>query len=168
MSRQLPETVTRATQAMVTLVAVGAVAVALTVLLEDQLIRSWAEGNSSVRGTLASGGLEAVKDGPIRPPGFVPVGLVLFLVLAGLVWVLGAFFRAGHEWARLSLAVLVALTAIATVAGIRTGPPVVFVLFCLVSLLVGVVLLRYLFDPATTAFIRGPQDTPERPEAPAA
>ena len=155
MTRQPPPSLARATQALLGLVALGAVTVALTVLLEDQLIRAWAEGNASVRGTLASGGLEAVKDGPIRPPGFVPVAIVLFLVVVGLVWVLAAFLRAGHEWARISLAVLVALTAIATVAAIRTGPPAVFVVLAFVSLVLDVLIVVFLFRRDTTAFVRG-------------
>ena len=154
MSRQPPPSMARAIQALLGLVALGAVTVVLTVLLEDQLVTSWAEGNPSLRGTLASGGLDAVRDGPIRPPGFVPVAIVLFLVIAGLLWVLAAFLRAGHEWARISLAVLLGLTAVATLAGIRTGPPAVFVVLAVVSLVLEVLVVVYLFRRDTTAFLR--------------
>ncbi len=76
MTRPAPASLVRAVQALLALVTLGAVTVVLTVLPEDQLVRSWAEGNPSVRGTLATGGLEAVREGPIRPPGFVPVAIV--------------------------------------------------------------------------------------------
>lgn len=150
-----PLSVTRTLQSLGALLALGLVAVVLTVVLEDQLIRSWAEGNPAVRETLQVGGLEAVKNGSIRTPGFVPVAIVLFIVLAGLAAVLLAFFRQGHEWARVSLAVMLALTAIGTVAGLRTGPPAVFVVFSAAALLLEAVVLYFLFHRDTTAFLHG-------------
>lgn len=148
-----PRSVTRALQALGAMTALGAIAVVLTIVLEDQLIQSWAEGNPSVRETLETGGLEAVKNGPIQTPGFVPVAIVLYIVLAGLVAVLGAFFRQGHEWARISLVVMLALMAIGMVAGLRTGPPAVFVVFSLLLLVAEGVVLYFLLHRDTTGYL---------------
>ena len=164
MSRHLPTSMTRVNQLLLAVVALGAVAVALVVVLEDQLVRSWAEGKPELRRTLAEGGVEAVRNGAVQPPAFVPVSIVLFLVVAGLLWVLGIFLRAGYEWARLSVAVLVVLSGISVVAGIRTDPPAVFVVFSVAALVLLVVLLVYLFHPQTTAYLRSPGD--ERDEDP--
>jgi hypothetical protein len=154
MTGQPPTTVTRATQVLVALLALGAVAAVLSVLLEDRLIRSWAEDNPSVRKTLRAGGLDAVKQSSVHIPAFAPVAVVLFIVLAGLALVLIVFFRAGHSWARICLAVLVVFTALGTVAGLQTAPPTVFVVFAIASLLVEAVLLVFLFHPDTTAYLQ--------------
>lgn len=154
MTGQHPTTVTRATQVLGVLLALGAVAAVLTFVLEDQLITSWAEDNPSVRKTLRAGGLAAVKESSVHIPAFAPVAVVLFVVLAGLALVLVAFFRDGHAWARTCLAVLIGFTALGTVAGIRTAPPAVFVVFAIVSLLLEVLLVTLLFHPATTAYLQ--------------
>ncbi|WP_182526338.1 hypothetical protein [Nocardioides dongkuii] len=155
MPRQQPTSVTRATQVLTALVVLGGVAAVLTVFLEDELVRSWAEGNASVRRTYRAGGLEAVEASSVQIPAFVPVALVLFATMAGLAWVLDVFFRAGHEWARISLVVLIGFTAIGTVAGIQTGPPTVFVVFSVASLVLEVVYLWFLLHRDTTAYLHG-------------
>lgn len=154
MTGQPPTTVTRATQALGALLALGVVAAVLSVLLEDQLIRSWAEDNASVRKTLRAGGLDAVKDSSVHIPAFAPVAVVLFIVVAGLALVLAAFLRARHSWARTCLAVLLVFTALGTVAGLQTAPPAVFVVLAIASLVVEAVLLVFLFHPETTAYLR--------------
>ncbi|SDC95191.1 hypothetical protein [Nocardioides lianchengensis] len=149
-----PTTVTRTTQVLGVLLALGAVAAVLSVFLEDSLIRSWAEHNPSVRETFEQGGLDAVKDSPVQIPAFAPVAVVLFVVIAGLALVLLAFVRIGHLWARTCLAVLVAFTALGTIAGLRTDPPGLYVAFAAVSLVIEVVLVYFLFHRDTTAFLR--------------
>ncbi len=148
-----PRSVNRAMQVVWFLLAVGAVATVLTWVLEDQLIESWAEGNPTAREVLAAGGLEAVKQGPVTVPGFTAVAIVMFLVVAGLLWILAVFVQAGHEWARISLAVLLVLVAIAVAAALRTGPPPIFVAFAVVSLAAEVLLAYFLFHRDTTAFL---------------
>jgi len=105
MSAEQPVSVTRARQLLAVLVALGAVVTVLIVLLQDQLIKSWAEGRPDTRKVLRSQGLDAVKDGEVHVPAFIPVALVLFVVVALLIWVLAAFLRGGYGWARMSLTV---------------------------------------------------------------
>ena len=104
------------------LVLLGLVAVVLTVVLNDQLITSWAEGRPDMRRVLETQGLQAVKDGPVRPPAFVAPAITLYVVVALLMWMLLVFFANGNNWARLSLTALLFFTAVTTVAGIRTEP----------------------------------------------
>lgn len=158
--QQLPTTVTRATQALGVLLGLGAVAAVLSVVLEDELIRSWAEDNPSVRKTLEAGGLDAVKDSSVHIPAFAPVAVVLFTVIAGLALILIAFVRARHSWARTCLAVLLAFTALGTVAGLRTAPPGVYLVLAVLSLLVEVVLIGQLFHRDTSTYLREADKTP--------
>lgn len=168
MSRHVPLSVTIATRAITALVTLGGTAAVLVIVLVDDLVRSWAEGHSpEMRRILAEQGLEGVREASVRTPSFVMPAIVLFLVMAGLLWIMTVFFRHGHEWARYSIAVTVVLTVIATVAGIRTGPPVAFVAIAGVALAVSAVLLAALFHPGTTAFLRGRDSRPQTVEAPA-
>jgi len=154
MAGHQPTTVTRATQALGALLALGAVAAVLSVVLEDALIRSWAEHNRSVRKTFEAGGLDAVKESSVHIPAFGAVAVVLFIVVAGLALVLLAFLRARHGWARICLAILIGCTALGTVAGLRTEPPTVYLVFAVVSLLIEAAIVYYLFHPETSAFLR--------------
>ncbi|WP_244927572.1 hypothetical protein [Nocardioides sp. W7] len=154
MAGHQPTTVTRATQVLGALLALGAVAAVLSVVLEDALIRSWAEHNRSVRKTLEAGGLDAVKDSSVHIPAFAPVAVVLFVVIAGLAMVLMAFVRAGHSWARTCLTILIGFTALGTVAGLRTTPPTVYVVFAVLSLLIEIVLVYFLYHRDTAGFLR--------------
>src|SRR5689334_24609381 len=79
---QYPASVTWATRLLVALVALGAVVTLLIVVLQDQLIRTWAEGRSDTRKVLRTRGLEAVKNGEVHVPQFIPVALTLFVVVA--------------------------------------------------------------------------------------
>jgi len=160
MTGQQPTTVTRATQVLGVLLGLGAIAAVLSVVLEDELIRSWAEHNPSVRKTLEAGGLDAVKDSSVHIPAFAPVAVVLFLVLAGLALVLIAFVRARHSWARTCLAVLVAFTALGTIAGLRTTPPTIYLVLAGLSLIVEVVLVGLLFHRDTSTYLREADKTP--------
>lgn len=154
MGRQRPKSVDRAMQVLGALLLLAAVVAALTVLLEDEIIRVWARGNPSARSILANDGLEALKQEPITPE-FVPVVLVLFLVMALLAWVLAMFFRAGHHWARVSLTVAVVLMTVSTLAILRTDMPAAFAALSLVSVLLEVLLLWFLWHRDTTAYVTG-------------
>lgn len=161
MTGQLPTSMTRATQALAALLALGAVAAVLIVVLEEELITSWAEHNPSVRETFETGGLDAVKESSVQIPAFAPVAIVLYLVMAGLALNLLAFMRLGHDWARTCLTVLVVSTGLGTIAGFRTDPPTLFIVFAIVSILIEIVLVYFLYQRDTTAFLRGSERTRE-------
>ena len=150
-----PASVKRAIWLSWALVLLGLVTTVLTFVLRDDLIRAWAEGRGDIRPLLESQGLEAVKDGAVQPPAFVPVAIVLFIVVALLIWVLLAFFANGYNWARVSLCVLLLLIAIGTVAAIRGGPPTIFVVLSIVSFAVELAAIVYLWHPDTTRYLRG-------------
>ncbi|MCW2795802.1 hypothetical protein [Nocardioides sp.] len=157
-----PVSVTRATQVLTGLVVLSGVTALLTVILNDQVIRAWARGHSAgTRSELRTGGLEAVRQGAIQVPNFVAPALSLFVVFAALAWVLVVFIRAGHEWARLTLAGLIVLMAIATGGGMRTSPPTVFLVLSWISIGFEAVLLFFLAHKDTTAYIRGTWRAPQ-------
>ncbi|MCW2767151.1 MAG: hypothetical protein JWO11_3110 [Nocardioides sp.] len=159
-----PVSVTRATQVLTALVALSGVTALLTVLLNDQVIRAWARGHSvGTRSELRSGGLDAVKHGAIQVPNFAAPAISLFVVFAALAWVLVIFIRAGHEWARLTLAALIVLMAIATGSGMRTSPPTVFLVLSWISIVLEALLLVFLAHRDTTAYIRGTWQVPQAP-----
>ncbi len=147
MTRQQPRSMKRVGQALLVLLGLGALVAALTVVLREDLIDSWAAGNE-VR-------IEGLAAHTISPPAFVPVALTLFVVLALLLGVLYMFVRDGHNWARLALSALMAILALATVAGLRTGPPTVFVVLSLLSLVLDVTVLVLLWHRDTSAYMRG-------------
>ncbi len=151
-----PSSVTRAIRMHWLLVILGAVAVVLIVVLNDDLIRSWAEGRRDLRRVLETQGLQAIKDGAVRPPAFIAPSITLYVVVGLLMWMLLVFFANGNNWARLCLTALLFFTAVATVAGIRTDPPGVFVVLSVASLVLEVVAVAYLWHPDTTKFLRLP------------
>jgi hypothetical protein len=140
MSRQQPRSVSGATWTLGGLVALSGLTALLTVFMRDDLVRAWATGHPDETG--------------VKPPSFVPVAIVLFVVFALLAGVLLVFFRHGHNWARLSLTGLVAFMAIATLAGLRTGPPALFLVVSLVAVVLDVALLFFLWHRDTSAYIR--------------
>ena len=147
MTRQQPRSMRQVGQALLALLGLGALVAVLTVVLRDDLIDSWAAG-SQVR-------IEGLAASTISPPAFVPVALTLFVVLALLLGVLYLFVREGHPWARLALSALMVVLTLSTVAGLRTGPPTVFVVLSLVSLLLDVAVLVLLWHRDTSAYLRG-------------
>jgi predicted membrane channel-forming protein YqfA (hemolysin III family) len=83
------------------------------------------------------------------------VAIVLFIVFAALAGVLVMFVRDAHSWARISLSVLVAFMAVATLAGLRTDPPVLFLVLALASAVLDAALLFFLWHRDTSTYIRG-------------
>lgn len=148
-----PASLTLALQLLAALVLLGAVTVVLIIVQQDALIRSWAEGNPAVREVLERRGLDAVKEGSVQPPHFIPVAVTLFVVLASLVWVLGVFLSNGFEWARLCITVLLFFSAVAGVAGLRVGQPVTFAVCTVVGLALYAASMVPLWHPDTTAYI---------------
>jgi len=156
MSRQWPSSMVNAQRALVALVALMGLGTVLTVLLEDSLIRAWAERNAGAREILDDGGMDALKASSISLPAFVPVVVVMFVVMLGLLGVLRVFLREGYEWARVSLVGVALLIGIgAGLIAFRESPPGVFVALCVVTLLVDLAFLVLLAHPDTTEFIRG-------------
>lgn len=155
MSRQQPGSVTNAIRVLVGLVALSGVTALLTAVFRDDLVRSWADGNATAREILDQGGLVALDQSQLSPPAFVPVAIVLFVVFACLAGVLVMFFRDGHNWARVSLSALVVFTAIGSLAGISSAPPILFQVLSVASILLDLVLLAFLWHRDTSTYLRG-------------
>ncbi len=154
---QEPTSVRRAIQLLWSLIVLGAVTTLLTVVLHESLLRAWALDHPTARGIYLDGGLPALEEGSIRPPAFVPVAVVLFVVVAVLLWVLLVFLRSGDRWARLAIVALVVFLGVATVGALRTGPPTIFVAIAAVSLVLDALLVLLLLHPDTGAFVRRPR-----------
>jgi len=154
-SEQQPASVTWATRMLSALVVLGGVVTVLIVLLRDQLIRSWAEGRPDTRKVLRTEGLEAVKNGEVHVPAFVPVALVLFVVVAGLILVLAAFLRGGYGWARIALTLTLFFLAVGTIAGLRTGAPATFMVLSVVSFPLEAAAVYFLWHKDTSAYLHG-------------
>jgi hypothetical protein len=151
-----PLSLTLALRLIVAMVLVGAVTVLLVIWRQDDLIRVWAEGNPATKGLLASHGLDAVKEGSVTPPRFVPVAITEYIVLAGLVGMLAVFLRYGYEWARISITVLLFFAAVASVAGFRVGQPGLFSIVTVILIVLFAALMVPLWHPATTAYLHRP------------
>lgn len=136
-----PDSITRAIWLVRGLVAVGAVVTVLVVVFWDQLVAAWSAGHP--------------PGSSIQQPVFVPVVIVSYLTIGGLLLTLLPFLRGGHDWARWSLVATVVLIVLATVGGLRTSPPTVFVLCGAVSLVYNAVILFSLLRPDTHRFLRG-------------
>lgn len=141
MSRHQPRSLTSAIRVVWGLVALYGLTALLTVVLHDELISRWESGRPDI--------------GTVQPPEFVPVAIVLFIVFAALAGVLVMFVRDGHGWARLALSVLVLFMAVATLAGLRTDPPVLFLVLALASVVLDALLLFFLWRRDTGTYIRG-------------
>lgn len=141
MSRQRPRSVRGATWVVAGLVLLSGLTALLTVLMRDDLVRAWSADHPDL-------------SGEVRPPSFVPVALVLFVVFALLVGVLAMFLRSGHHWARVSLTALAVFMAVAGLAGLRSDPPTVFVVLILASVVLDLALLWFLWQRDTGTFIR--------------
>lgn len=148
-----PVELTRALQALAALVVVGGVTVLFVVLFRDSLIRAWAEGNAATRHLLHTGGVDAVRQGTVRPPHFVQPAIVLYVVMVGLLWVLSQFLRNGFEWGRVGITVLLIGSAIASVGAILTGPPALFVVCTIIAIAIGVTALVLMWLPPVTRYI---------------
>jgi hypothetical protein len=139
MGRQRPGSVTSAIRAQLALVGVGALTTLLTVVQRDELVRIWSSRHPT----------------GIDPPAFVPVAVVLFITFALLAGVLVVFFRGGHGSARVSLTVLAGFFLLAMIAVLRLDPPGLFVVLAVVSALLDLVLVYFLWHRDTNEFLRG-------------
>jgi O-antigen/teichoic acid export membrane protein len=139
MGRQRPGSVTSAIRAQLALVGVAGLATLLTVVERDELIGAWTARHPT----------------GIDPPDFVPVAIVLFITFGLLAAVLMVFFRAGHGSARVALTVLAGFVLLAMIAVLRLDPPVLFIVLAVLSGLLDLVLLFFLWRKDTSEFLRG-------------
>ena len=160
-----PASVTWASRLLGGLVALGAVITLLTVVLQDQLIRSWAEGRKDTRKVLRTRGLDAVKNGEVQVPHFIPVALTLSVVVALLIWVLTMFLRGGYGWARVALTLTLFFLAVGTIAGLRTGAPVTFAVLSIASFPLELAAAYFLWHRDTGAFLKGTWTAPKPQDA---
>ena len=130
-----PASVDLATWLLWILVAGGLVVSVLVVIFRDDLEEAWSPGPSG--------------DSTVQPLEFVPVILVLYAVIAITTVTLIPLFRHGHNWARHSLAGVVAGILLATLATIRTTPPALFRGFIIAGAVVSAVALVFLWHPDT-------------------
>lgn len=147
MSPERPRAVTVAMWLLVAMVALSGATAFLTLVFEDELVDAWAEGRTDV--------------GSVEPPAFVPVAITLFVVVALLVVVLLMFFRERHNWSRVLLSALVAMMVVATLAGLRTNPPPLFLALALVSLVVDLAAIGALWHKDTRAYVSDSWDVPD-------
>ncbi len=153
MSGQQPASLTWANRALAAVVALGLVTTVLIIVRRDALIRSWAEGRKDLRRVLRTQGLDAVKNGEVHVPAFVPVAVVLFVMVALLIWVLAAFLRGGYNWARISLTLTLFFLAVGTIAGLRTGAPAEFMVLSVASFPLEAAAIYFLWHKDTSAYL---------------
>jgi hypothetical protein len=165
MSGQQPASLTWANRFLAAVVALGLVTTVLIIVRRDALIRSWAEGRKDLRRVLNTQGLDAVKNGEVHVPAFVPVAVVMFVMVALLIWVLAAFLRGGYNWARVSLTVTLFFLAVGTIAGLRTGAPAEFMVLSVASFPLEAAAIYFLWHKDTGAYLSGAWASPEAQDA---
>jgi hypothetical protein len=151
--RELPGSITNALRNLVALVVVSGVAVLLTWLQHDEVIRAWAKGNSSAQEILASGGMAALRESAIVPK-FVPLALVSFVVFVVLVVVLGAFLVDGHGWSRLVLTATSFFGVLVAVLGLNHGLPTAFVIVSALFFVLSLTLVFFLWRKDASTYLR--------------
>ena len=151
--RELPGSITNALRNLVALVVVSGMAVLLTWLQHDEVIRAWAKGNSSAQEILASGGMAALRESALVPK-FVPLALVSFVVFVVLVVVLGAFLADGHGWSRLVLTATSFFGVLVAVLGLNHGLPMAFVIVSALFFLLCLTLVFFLWRKDASAYLR--------------
>ncbi|MCW2833087.1 MAG: hypothetical protein JWN68_1040 [Nocardioides sp.] len=151
--RELPGSVTNAVRSLTALVVVSGVAVLLTWLQSDAVIRSWAKGNPSAQELLASGGMASLRDAAIVPK-FVPLAVVSFVVFVALAVVLAAFLVDGHGWSRLVLTATCLFGALVAGLGLSHGLPAAFVVVSALFVVLCLALVFFLWRKDTSDYLR--------------
>lgn len=95
-----------------------------------------------------------VGDSTVQPVEFVPVILVLYGVTAVLSLTLIALFRVGYNWARHSLAAIVAGVIVVAVATVRTDPPTMVDGMAIAAAVISAVTLVFLWHPQSREYVR--------------
>jgi hypothetical protein len=140
MSQERPAAVKAAAWMCWALVALSAVTAVLSLSLESELVDAWRSSRSDA--------------GAVEPPSIVPVVVVMLIVVVMLMVVLLEFYRARHGWSRIALTATVVMLVLGALACIRIGPPAVFVLVCLLSLVLDAAALVALWHRDTSAYLR--------------
>lgn len=153
MSREMPGSVVNSLRVLGLLVATSGVITLLTWLLSDDLLLTWAKGNPSAQEILAQGGIEALRDDQIAP-GFVALAVVAFVGFALLSLVLGAFLAGGFEWARWVLTATAFTGALVAGVCLENHMPAIFVALSILLLLLGALLVFFLWRKDTTSYLR--------------
>lgn len=151
--RELPGSITNALRNLIALVVVSGMAVLLTWLQHDEVVRAWAKGNSSAQEILASGGMAALRESAIVPK-FVPLALVSFIVFVVLVGVLGAFLVDGHGWSRLVLTATSFFGVLVASLGLNHGLPTAFVIVSALFFVLSLTLVFFLWRKDTSTYLR--------------
>ncbi|MGH3350957.1 MAG: hypothetical protein ACRDPS_09855 [Nocardioides sp.] len=156
----VPREMTWAVRLVIGLIAFSAVVVVVMVLRSDDLVRAWAEGNPSAKRILETEGLDALINPPtdnrVSAPAFIAPAITLFGVMAVMMGVLTVFLRNGFEWARIVISFLVFISAVASVGGILTGPPVIISVLTWIAIVLAAALLVVMWLPANTRYIHPP------------
>lgn len=153
--REMPGSITNALWSLAALVAVSGVAVLLTWLQSDEVIRSWAKGNPSAQELLVSGGMTSLREAAIVPK-FVPLAVVSFVVFVALAVVLAAFLKDGHGWSRLVLTATCLFGALVAGLGLSHGLPTAFVVVSALFLLLCLALVFFLWRKDASDYLRVP------------
>lgn len=151
--RQVPASVDHAVKVLIAIVLASGVTALLTWVQRDEVILSWAKGNPSAQEILASGGLEALRESAIVPK-FVPLAVVSFVVFLLLATVLAAFLVDGHGWSRLVLTLMAFFGVLVTALGLLNHLPVLFVALSVLSMVLNIVLVFFLWRRDTGAYLR--------------
>ncbi|MER7555438.1 hypothetical protein ABTZ46_00760 [Nocardioides sp. NPDC126508] len=156
----VPREMTWAVRLVIGLIAFSAVVVVVMVLRSDDLVRAWAEGNSSAKRILETEGLDALinppNDNRVSAPAFIAPAITLFCVMAAMLGVLTVFLRNGFEWARIVITFLVFISVVASIGGIMTGPPVTITVLTVIAIIIAASLLAIMWLPANTRYIHPP------------
>ena len=153
MARDLPGSVVNSMRVLALIVATSGVITLLIWLMRDDVILGWAEGNERAQVILAEGGITVLRDDQIVP-GFVALSVVAFIGFAALALVLGSFFVGGHGWTRLVLTATAGVGVLVGAICLDNHLPVIFVVLSALVILEGLVLLFFLWQRETTAYLR--------------
>ena len=151
--KDMPGSITNAVRTLVALVVVSGVAVLMTWIQTDEVIRSWAEGNSSAQEILASGGMDALREAAIVPK-FLPLAVVSYLTFVMLVVVLAAFLIGRHGWSRMVLTATSVFGLLVSALGLNHDLPTAFVVVSALFFLLCLILVFFLWRKDASAYLR--------------
>jgi hypothetical protein len=153
----VPRSVDLAIRAAWGLVGLLGVVVVLMAVFYDDVVGAWADRREGAREAFEQGGRLGLERAGFAPPQFLPVAVTMLVVGAMIVWVLTVFLRLGYRWGQLGLFALILGCVYASVSlGVVLGPPAVFVVVTVVTLLVEGVIIVCLWHRDTLAHVRGP------------
>ncbi|KRF36242.1 hypothetical protein [Nocardioides sp. Soil805] len=149
----MPASVDHALKVLIAIVLASAVTALMTWVQRDEVILSWAKGNPSAQEILNAGGLEALRESAIVPK-FVPLAVVWFVVFLLLAMVLAAFLVDGHGWSRLVLTLMAVFGVLVAALGLLNHLPALFVALSVLTMVLNVLLVFFLWRRDTSAYLR--------------